>query len=281
MKKLILSAMFLLGCDDLEGLKNKHIRGYQQPKCDVQTVISIPDSPGLIWGDGLGEKKAKEVAKQMDKTCPECLWVAYAGDIYTWGVNSIEERREKVGWVQGAFGHRKLVHVMGNHGVYGKPELLVGQHYMPCHTYSAVNDWIHIQVIDTNAPKSAEWGICSDSKRVRALFGHHPLESATTKDRADQRTELLEALGDHPRRCADVYLSGHDHLQSVIVKDGLNHILSGAGGRDLTKVDQTYPGLVWGNGSVHGFAVIRPGSPKHFSIEFYSDKGVKLHTSHF
>jgi predicted MPP superfamily phosphohydrolase len=167
---------------------------------------------------------------------------------------------------------------------YSKKELGSNRWRMPAHFYHSdfgnINGrpLLRIVYLDTNA-STDEMSV--QAKYVREQFintpvqpiwkivaGHHTIRSFGKhfKDKSDLKSILLPALQEAK---VDIYLSGHDHNQQLIVKDSEpNYIVNGAGGKSLYAQKGKSEDLRFFNEG-YGFVGLQANASK-LKIDFYN-----------
>jgi len=106
----------------------------------------------------------------------------------------------------------------------------------------------------------------------KVVLGHHPVYSGgshgNTEELLDELDPLLRKYGAH------IYFSGHDHNKQFIQHQGMNYIISGAGGKYSTSRTDEFPK----NSLRHrfedpGFAGLSICSKSSATLTFYDDRG--------
>ncbi|HRF73647.1 MAG TPA: metallophosphoesterase [Accumulibacter sp.] len=184
--------------------------------------------------------------------------------------------------------------VLGNHDVQGNAEAQIqysqeqagsGRWQMPAHFYRSDfgtddgHPLLRIVFIDTNqlTPESLdrqarfiEQAFAPSGGRPtwRVVVAHHPIRNFGKHGETPQLVSaLLPVL---QKAHVDLYLTGHDHDQQLIARDGEPYyVISGGGGQGLYRVARDHEGLVFGE-SQHGFAKIVV-DPERMAISFYAE----------
>ena len=111
----------------------------------------------------------------------------------------------------------------------------------------------------------------------KIVVGHHTIRSCGKhfEDKANLTNTLLPSMQDAK---VDIYLSGHDHNQQLIVKDNEpNYVINGAGGKSLYAQKVKSASLRFFNES-YGFVSLKANA-NMLKIEFY-DNRAKAVSSH-
>jgi len=160
-----------------------------------------------------------------------------------------------------------------------------GRWQMPAHTYmrdfggSSGQPLLRVVFLDTSADKTTlpqqidflEQAFQSPPAPVwRMVAAHHPVRNAGSHGEDQQLTaDLLPAL---ERNQVDLYLSGHDHDQQLLLHEGEPAwLVSGGGGQTLYKLDKSRTDAT--------FALSRPGFVKldfnasDLKIAYYNEHG--------
>jgi len=160
--------------------------------------------------------------------------------------------------------------------------------FMPSKYYSFVKGPAEFFYLDTNLDRMSESVIQKQLKIMKhkldtstqewkIVVGHHTWRSIAGHGNAEHRHEIF--LNDLFKDTKpNLYMCGHDHCKSLMVKDGITIVISGNGGEvydeptvELSnmhdcRLDYFSPSL--------GFAIlrIRKGS---IAVDFYNDKGFR------
>ena len=163
--------------------------------------------------------------------------------------------------------------------------------YMPQKYYSFIEGPAEFFYLDTNLDRIPESSIQKQlhimknkldksKQQFKVVVGHHTWRSIAGHGNAEPRFEkFLQDLFRDTR--PHLYMGGHDHCKSVMVKDGITIVISGNGGESYgeptvnmnmmkdCRLDYFSPSL--------GLAMLRINN-KSLGIDFYNDKGFKEYT---
>jgi len=160
--------------------------------------------------------------------------------------------------------------------------------FMPSKYYSFTKGPVEFFYLDTNLDRMSEsiiqhqlhimkHKLDTSTKKWKVVVGHHTWRSVAGHGNAEPRLEtFLKDLFKDTK--PNMYMCGHDHCKSVLVKDGITLVISGNGGevydepnvnlRSMLDCQLNYfsPSL--------GFAILRikKGS---LGIDFYNAKGFR------
>jgi hypothetical protein len=160
--------------------------------------------------------------------------------------------------------------------------------YMPSSYYSFVKGPVEFFYLDTNFDRLSESSIAEQLKvmknkldncnqRFKVIVGHHTWRSIAGHGNAEPRLETF--LGDLFRDTKPhMYMGGHDHCKSIMVKDGITIVTSGNGGEryespDVHMTNMTDCRLDYFSPSL-GVASLKI-HPTSLHVSFYNDKGFK------
>lgn len=173
---------------------------------------------------------------------------------------------------------------------YSKKSLGSNRWRMPAHYFS--NDYgisngrplLRIVYLDTNATKEEllkqadyirEQFIKNPVKPIwKIVAGHHTIRSCGKhyNDKTRLAEMLLPVLQESE---VDIYLSGHDHNQQLIVKDGEpGYVINGAGGKSLYPQKTDSDDLRFFRKG-YGFVSLKVNATK-LSLEYYDDAANKV-----
>lgn len=176
---------------------------------------------------------------------------------------------------------------------YSKKALGSNRWRMPAHYFHSdfgnINGrpLLRIVYLDTNA-SSDEMSVQANYIREqfisnplqpiwKIVAGHHTIRSCGKhfEDKANLKNTLLPALQEAK---IDIYLSGHDHNQQLIVKDGEpNYVVNGSGGKSIYAQKVKSESLRFFNED-YGFVSFKANASK-LKIDFYDDQA-KTVSSH-
>jgi len=160
--------------------------------------------------------------------------------------------------------------------------------FMPSRYYSFTKGPAEFFYLDTNLDRMSESVIQTQlkemkhkldtsTKKWKVVVGHHTWRSIAGHGNAERRLEtFLNDLFKDTK--PNLYMCGHDHCKSVMVKDGITLVISGNGGESYDEpsvnlrsmhdcqLDYFSPSL--------GFAILRikQGS---LVVDFYNEKGFR------
>lgn len=263
---LVAIVLVLTSCTAIQGIYKKK-NPDPQPKCDITSEYEMPSGPGWLIGDSFGTSKARKIARQALKTCPDCTWLIYLGDVYPIGTTSLADYEKKVLAILLELEYPAFYPTIGNHEYLGSAKKYL-EFTGKCHQYGIQqrnklpSASIHAMSIDTNrlSRKTVDYArkwLCDPAKQgIRILFGHHPLWSNSTKARAEEKSATREWLQDLAYSCTDIYLAGHAHHMELIWKSGIMTHVQGGGGRALRAVKKNVEGQLF-VARKHGFSVLR------------------------
>ena len=187
------------------------------------------------------------------------------------------------------YGYHQTVHGLNNNS---RHQVDYTKHskkwYMPSKYYSFVKGPVEFFYLDTNLDRMSESTIQkqmrdmkhkldSSKNKFKVVVGHHTWRSIAGHGNAEPRFEtFLQDLFKDTK--PHMYMGGHDHCKSLMVKDGITIVISGTGGEsyDEPQVDL---------GSMHdcqldyfspslGFNILRINN-NSLGVDFYNDKGFK------
>jgi hypothetical protein len=125
-------------------------------------------------------------------------------------------------------------------------------------------DFIRTQFRDTSNPPL--W---------KVVIGHHPVRTYGDHKSVVVDAMLTSILPALQEAHVDLYLSGHDHTQQIIARNGEPfYVVSGGGGARLTAVAEAQGDLVYSR-SGHGFISAKVDKDS-FSIANYDRDGTQL-----
>ena len=160
--------------------------------------------------------------------------------------------------------------------------------YMPSRYYSFVKGPVEFFYLDTNLDRMSESAIQKQLKEMKhkldkskkkwkVVVGHHTWRSVAGHGNAEPRFEtFLQDLFKDTK--PQLYMCGHDHCKSLIVKDGITLVVSGTGGESYDEpnvnlknmsdceLDYFSPSL--------GVAILRIKN-NSLALDFYNEKGFK------
>jgi len=160
--------------------------------------------------------------------------------------------------------------------------------FMPSKYYSFTKGPVEFFYLDTNFDRMKDSVIQKQlrvmkhtldksKKKFKVVVGHHTWRSIAGHGNAEPRFEtFLEDLFKDTK--PHMYMGGHDHCKSVIVKDGISIIISGTGGEPYDEprvnlesmkdcqLDFFSPSL--------GFNILRIQN-NSLGVDFYNEKGFK------
>jgi hypothetical protein len=247
-------------------------------------VGSVPGRAAVVWavGDTDGTAGGRAVAARIGAEPFDRL--LYLGDVYERGTAA--EFQRNYATTLGRFAARTAP-TPGNHEwdrrASGYEPYWKREHGTapPAYYAFSVAGW---RVLALNS--EAEHGSRSAQVRwlrrqvrgggtCRIAFWHHPRFS--TGEHGDQRHTA--ALWSAVRGRARLVLGGHDHdMQRLRPVDGLTQIVSGAGGRELRRVDGRGARAVFAEDRVHGAVRLRL-RPRRAVIDFVAADGRVLDRS--
>ena len=164
--------------------------------------------------------------------------------------------------------------------------------YMPSKYYSFIKGPVEFFYLDTNLDRMSESVIQkqlrvmkhkldTSNKKWKIVVGHHTWRSVAGHGNAEPRYEVF--LNDLFKDTKPtMYMCGHDHCKSLMVKDGITIVISGNGGESYdepnvnlesmhdTRLDYFSPSL--------GFAILKIKQDQ-LNIYFYNDKGFQEYKS--
>lgn len=189
--------------------------------------------------------------------------------------------------------HRKHVKALQNSEVqleYASKHLGSNRWRMPDHYYSADfgqaqgQTLLRIVFLDTNLPqedllKEADFIREQFSKTAskaiwKIVVGHHPIRTYGKHfgETQDIEEAILPALKDAR---IDMYLSGHDHNQQVIAREGEPfYVVSGGGGAHVYSMRKPSPDLRFAK-SANGFVGVKVDS-SHLDLSIYDTSGIAI-----
>jgi hypothetical protein len=266
----------------------------------------------IVIGDmGKGTKEQDKVArsiKQLYKTNNITFVLGMGDNMYPNGGVSVKDKRFKDNF---EIPYQDLPNdtwymCLGNHD-YGYQQTLVGlqdnsqvqidytnhskKWYMPAKYYSFVKGSVEFFYLDTNFDRLSESAIQHQLKVMKekldtstqpfkVIVGHHTWRSIAGHGNAEMRLEtFLDDLFQDTK--PHMYMGGHDHCKSLMVKDGITIVISGTGGESYDehnisldnmhdcRLDYFSPSL--------GVAILRI-RPASLQIDFYNDKPFKEYT---
>ena len=160
--------------------------------------------------------------------------------------------------------------------------------YMPSRYYSFVKGPVEFFYLDTNLDRMSESAIQKQLKEMKhkldkskkkwkVVVGHHTWRSVAGHGNAEPRFEtFLQDLFKDTK--PHLYMCGHDHCKSLIVKDDITLVVSGTGGESYDEphvnlgsmtdceLDYFSPSL--------GVAILRI-KKNSLAIDFYNEKGFR------
>ena len=158
--------------------------------------------------------------------------------------------------------------------------------FMPSKYYSFVKGPVEFFYLDTNLDRMSEVVIQKQlrvmkdtldksKKKWKVVVGHHTWRSIATHGNAEPRLEaFLDDLFKDTK--PDMYMCGHDHCKSVIIKDGITLIISGNGGEAYHEPNMTLSNMrdcrLDYFSPTLGFAILR-SKEESLDLDFYNDKG--------
>jgi len=276
------------------------------PPQRVQLTFPSADAARISFfalGDqGSGQYRQWTVARSMEKVAERSGdpdFVVLLGDsFYSYGVGSIDDRVWNWKFEKMYSGARlaaiPFYAVLGNHDVLGNAEAQIeysraqagsGRWQMPAHQYRKDfgNDQgrplLRVVFIDTN--RSASEGLEKQIRFIeesfapsagqptwRVVVAHHPIRNLGRHGETPRLAAIL--LPVLQKYHIDLYVTGHDHDQQLIARDGEPYyVISGGGGQSLYHVSPGQDGLLFGK-SQHGFCSIAVDSSA-MQISFYDD----------
>jgi len=160
--------------------------------------------------------------------------------------------------------------------------------HMPSKYYSFVKGPAEFFYLDTNFDRMSESGIQrqlrimknkldSSKKKWKIIVGHHTWRSIAGHGNAEPRFEtFLHDLFQDTK--PHLYMCGHDHCKSLMIKDGITLVISGNGGEayDEPNVNMKSMGdcqLDYFSPSL-GFAVLKI-THNSLGLDFFNDKGFR------
>jgi len=160
--------------------------------------------------------------------------------------------------------------------------------YMPSKYYSFIKGSVEYFYLDTNLDRMSESTIQhqlkimkhkldNSNKKWKVVIGHHTWRSIAGHGNAEPRFEtFLQDLFKDTK--PNLYMCGHDHCKSLIIKDGITLVISGNGGEayDEPNVNLGYMKdcrLDYFSPSL-GFAILH-SKPNSLRIDFFNDKGFR------
>ena len=163
--------------------------------------------------------------------------------------------------------------------------------YMPSKYYSFTKGPVEFFYLDTNLDHKSESAIQKQlhemkdkldksKKKWKVVVGHHTWRSIAGHGNAERRLEVF--LNDLFKDTKpNLYMCGHDHCKSIIIKDGITLVISGNGGESYDEPNVELSNmhdcqLNYFSPSL-GFAIlkIKKGS---LDLDFYNDTGFKEYT---
>lgn len=263
-----------------------------------------------LGDQGSGDLSQWRVAHAMEKVAAEKKgidFVALLGDnFYGKGLDSVNDtywvsRFENV-YTSPSLNGVPFYAVLGNHDhtrdpavqiAYSRQHLGSGRFHMPDYFYSEDfgnidgKPLLRIVFIDTileadGLKKEAafiehEFSKAGPAPIWRMVVGHYPIRNyGNHGETANMIPLLLPAL---QRAHVDAYLSGHDHDQQVIARDGEPlYVISGGGGGPLNNINRKPKDLLFAR-SMHGFVGIDAGL-KNIILTLYDINGYVESTFH-
>lgn len=210
---------------------------------DPQNKLGI-----ILLGDsGRAGANQTKVAKAIENFCKTelCSMGLLLGDnIYETGVTDIDDPQFETKFEEAYKNLTFQFHpVLGNHDVlgnwraeveYGSPRWFMGGRYYAIH-----DDLVDLYGLDSNlyvkpdkkhSKKQQDW-LANELATYKApwkiVYAHHPVFSSgahgDTPELVKKLKPLLEA------NAVDIYISGHDHDQELLMHNGLRYIVSGTG----------------------------------------------------
>jgi tartrate-resistant acid phosphatase type 5 len=160
--------------------------------------------------------------------------------------------------------------------------------FMPSNYYSFTKGPVEFLYIDTNFDmmsddliqeqlKTMKHTLDTSNKKWKIVVGHHTWRSIAGHGNADKRLEnFFHNLFKDTK--PTMYMGGHDHCKSVMVKDGITLVISGNGGEDYGSTDINLKSmhdcrLDYFSPSL-GFAILRI-KPSSLHLDFYNVDGFK------
>jgi acid phosphatase len=233
----------------------------------------------VFFGDaGTGDDRQKAVARGIEQFCARstCQFALVLGDnFYSDGVRDTADKQWRTKFeVPYQNLHFPFYPVLGNHDHHGNTQAQIDystrsdKWVMPGRYYSLEKGDVALFGIDSDDfdEGQAQWlerQLQATQRRWRIVYAHHPIYSyGAHGDSDDLKRKLLPVLR---RGKVDFYLTGHDHDQQVIVRDGMNFIVVGSGGASVRPVSRG-TGTVFAR-SAFGFAHLNiSGSVAHLRI---------------
>jgi acid phosphatase type 7 len=236
-----------------------------EPSATGRAVASVRRPRAVVWAVGDGGTDTPEairVARSIAQGRADRL--LYLGDVYPEGTAAdFEENYEPT---YGRLAPRTAP-TPGNHeaptadeGYYPYWEQALGASLPPYYSFR-VGRW---QILSLNSeidydPGSPQLGWLdrqvASGGNCRIAFWHRPRFSAGTHH---GDATPVEPLWDALQGRARIVLSGHEHgMQRFRPSDGITQFISGAGGADLSPVDESDPRLRFANDSTYGALRLR------------------------
>jgi len=289
----------------------------QRPNSDVNASKSACMDLLIIGDYGTRNSQQRRVAAGMARVAAATQPLAILGigdNIYPDGAEGSKSLIEKW-WSDTYLGHSALRRpwyvVTGNHDWYSDAHVQVdfttssrneGSFWqMPSFWYkrsfSSSSSSIDVFFIDTmiwrksshieryvdrdgEYTRQRNWlkdGLAASTAAWRIVVGHHPVYSA---GKHGITGELLDDLDPIMRRYnVAIYISGHDHSQQLIQYEGMDYIVSGAGGKSSGKSENEQP-----DGSLkeflkeEGVAGLTICDSSRATLKFYDEDGDVLAT---
>ncbi len=263
----------------------------------------------LVIGDmGKGTKDQLKVAKSMKKLYKKhkIKFVLGLGDnIYPNGCTSVNDPLFKTHFedMYSILPNDRWYMGLGNHD-YGYQQISSGlkdnssnqveytkhskKWYMPSKYYSFIKGAAEFFYLDTNLDRMSESVIQKQLKEMkhkldkskkkwRVVVGHHTWRSVAGHGNAEPRFEtFLDDLFKDTK--PHMYMGGHDHCKSLIVKDGITIVVSGTGGESYDE-----PSVNLGSMKDCELDFFSPSlgvsllniTTNSLGIDFYNEKGFK------
>lgn len=212
-----------------------------------------------IGDSGNGSADQFAVGRAMANVCQKrgCHFVTMLGDIiYPDGVESVEDSQWQSAFERPYAGLQNIDFwsVLGNHDWKWNAQahidysMLSDKYLMPAASYAIPDlpEWLSIYGMDSTPVDSgvdaitfnnygkAKRYLCRSKSDWKILFSHHPVVTSSKRGLNKKIARRVDYLA---KKCdLDVYLTGHDHHLEHLRRNGMELVLSGAGGASIRPV---------------------------------------------